>query len=71
MASPAEMTIVNGRLAVAPNESVTVAVNVNVPAVFGVPARTPPAEKTNPGGRPLPTAQLYGPTPPEAASDCE
>ena len=44
----------NLALAVAPAESVTVADNVNWPAVVGVPLMPPPAARTSPPGNPVP-----------------
>ena len=50
-------------------ESVTRTVKFEVPAVVGVPEITPPELKESPAGRlPLWRDQLYGVTPPVAAS---
>jgi hypothetical protein len=52
-------------LAVAAVLSLTVAVKVNSPAVVGIPASTPTAEKVIPGGTVAGVVvQVYGPTPP-------
>ena len=50
-------------------ESVTLTVKFEVPAVVGVPEITPPELKERPAGRvPESSDQLYGVTPPVAAS---
>jgi len=60
-------TIWNDPEAVTCLESVTVAVNENVPTVVGVPVIEPPGLKFKPGGSPPPvTAQEYGVVPPVA-----
>jgi hypothetical protein len=52
--------------------SVTRTVKFDVPAVVGVPLMTPPELKLKPAGRlPVCRFQLYGVTPPVAASVCE
>jgi len=58
--------------AVAPMLSVTRTVNVNVPAVVGVPLSTHPELKLSPGGSVPPMiAHTYGGTPPLGANVCE
>lgn len=53
-------------------ESVTLIVNVNEPAVVGLPESVPPVERLNPAGNmPEPRLQLYGVVPPLAASVVE
>jgi hypothetical protein len=48
---------------------VTCTVKLNVPAVVGVPLRTPAVLRLNPAGRaPADTDQLYGGVPPVASS---
>jgi hypothetical protein len=52
-----------------PRESVTFTVKLKVPIVVGVPVIKPEGDKTNPVGRPpAVTVQVYGETPPDAAS---
>jgi|ERR1017187_434813 hypothetical protein len=52
--------------------SVTCTVKVDEPAAVGVPLSVPPVESVSPaGGDPEVTDQVYGATPPEAASCCE
>jgi hypothetical protein len=49
--------------------SVAVTVKVKLPAVVGVPDKTPPLDRDRPGGRePLVTAKVYGAVPPEAVN---
>ena len=45
-------------VAVAPDESVTLTVKLNVPAAVGVPLSTPAADKVNPAGN-VPVASAY------------
>lgn len=54
-------------LAVAPVESVTVTDTLTLPAVVGVPLMLPSGVALSPSGNPL-TANVYGGTPPEAAT---
>ena len=66
-----ETLIVMDRLAVlvAPTESVTFAVKLEDPLAVGVPVIAPAGERLNPGGRlPAVMVQVYGETPPAAAS---
>jgi hypothetical protein len=66
---PQLMTNVYARLPVQPRESVAVTVNVKLPVCIGVPERTPAAESERPAGsEPAETANVYGATPPTAAS---
>ena len=59
------MVMLPASVAWSPALSVTLMVNVYVPAVVGVPPRWPPVSVT-PGGRwPAATIQVNGPTPPE------
>jgi hypothetical protein len=52
--------------------SVTLTVNVNVPALTATPANTPPGESEKaPGKLPCVSDQVYGATPPAALSVCE
>jgi hypothetical protein len=60
----------NVPLAVLLAESVTVALNENVPAAGGVPSREPPVLRPNQLGR-LVAVQVYGPVPPVAANCSE
>jgi len=57
--------ILPGSLAWFPALSVTVMVNVNVPAAVGVPPRWPLVRTTPGGSWPAETVQVNGPTPPE------
>ena len=52
--SAGTMVMANFPLAVAPFESVTVAVNVNWAAVVGVPLMPPAADRLSPPGNPEP-----------------
>src|SRR6516162_5435884 len=60
-----EIVMLPGSLAWFPALSVTVMVNVNVPAVVGVPPRWPVVRTTPSGSWPTETVQVNGPTPPE------
>jgi hypothetical protein len=53
------------------DESVTVAVKLEVPAVVGVPLRVPLLARESPLGSPLGTVNLYGAVPPVAARVAE
>lgn len=54
------------------SESESCTVKLSVPACVGVPEMTPvPALRVSPGGRPLGILQVYGGTPPVAASGAE
>jgi hypothetical protein len=62
------MVITRSRRAVVDALSVTAAVKLKVPAVFGTPLSAPAVESVSPaGGEP---DQRYGATPPEAVSGC-
>src|SRR5690242_11286742 len=71
MARPAPMVNVNGLVAEAPALSVTRIVKVEVPFAVGVPTIVPPLNDKPGGSGPCATAQVYGATPPAAASACE
>ncbi len=63
---------VNVWVAVAPVESVTLTVNVNVPASVGVPLMIPVEDKARPGGSdPDTTDQVLGGVPPNALTSAE
>jgi hypothetical protein len=68
----AAMTRVNDLVEVAPTLSVTFTVNVEEPAVVGVPLSTPAELKVNPAGAvPEEIVHVYGVVPPLAAKVCE
>jgi hypothetical protein len=74
MLTPAEMVMENAAVAVFEAESVTVTLKLGLPAVVGLPLRTPAAESFNPPGsvEPLAGAQVYPwPEPPVAARVCK
>ena len=60
MLTPAEMVMENAAVAVFESESVTVTLKLGLPAVVGLPLRTPAAERVNPPGsvEPLVTDQV-------------
>src|SRR5215470_8331632 len=60
-----EMVMLPGSVAWFPALSVTLMVNVNVPAAVGVPLRWLPVSTTPGGSCPAATCQVNGPTPPE------
>ena len=60
-----EIVILPGSVAWFPALSVTLMVNVNVPAVVGVPPRWLPVRTTPGGSWPEATSHVNGPTPPE------
>ena len=63
------MVIMNGWLTEAATPSVTVAVKLKVPAMVGVPDRTPVAARLTPGGgAPLVRLQVKGGLSPVAVS---
>ena len=54
------------------DEAATRTLNVALPAVVGVPERTPALERLSPAGRvPLASDQPYGGVPPDAPRACE
>src|SRR5215470_13012094 len=60
-----EIVILPDLLAWSPALSVTLMVNVNLPAAVGVPSRLLPVSVTPGGSWPAATAQVNGPVPPE------
>ena len=59
---------VKARVAIAATESLDLTVKVAVPAIVGVPLKTPAVDRVNPAGKgPVVTLQLYGAVPPAAA----
>ena len=59
------MVMLPGSVAWFPALSVTLMVNVKVPATVGVPPRWPGVRTTPGGSLPAATVQVNGPTPPE------